>query len=85
VPTPPLRVPGYDTSGTYPQVKGRNVDLRAVNAALRAAVLADQRAYTPYARRERKSLERNHRPVGDWRGSIGRRSTARSFPRARWS
>jgi len=62
VSTPPLRVHGFDTSGTYPQVQDGHVDLRAVNAALREAVLADQRAYTPYARADRKRLERYHRP-----------------------
>jgi len=54
--TPPLRVPRFDTSGTYPQVRGRAADLRAVSEALRAAVLADQRAYAPYARREQARL-----------------------------
>ena len=34
-PTPPLRVPHYRTRGTYPQVSGRGLDLRRVNAALR--------------------------------------------------
>lgn len=48
--TPRLRVPRYDTSGTYPQVRGGSPDLRAVNAALRGAMRADERAYAPYAR-----------------------------------
>jgi hypothetical protein len=51
--TPRLTVPRYDTSGTYRQVRGGSPDLRAVNRALRAAVLADQRAYAAYARREK--------------------------------
>ena len=69
--TPPLRVPHYRTSGTYPQVRGGKLDLRAVNAALRAAVLADQRAYTPYARRERPRLvPRTH---GVYRTGVDRR------------
>jgi hypothetical protein len=51
--TPRLRVSGYETRGTYPQVRRAGLDLRAVNAALRAAVLADERAYAPYARRQR--------------------------------
>jgi hypothetical protein len=45
-PTPHFRVPRYDTSGTYPQVRG-DLELRAVNAALRETVLADQSEYTP--------------------------------------
>jgi hypothetical protein len=55
--TPPLRVPRYDTSGTYPQVRGGGIDLRAVNAGLREAVLADQRDYAPYARREKPRVQ----------------------------
>jgi hypothetical protein len=50
-PTPRFRVPRYDTRGTYPQVRGSDLDLRKVNAALREAVLADQRQYAPYARK----------------------------------
>ncbi len=52
-PTPPLPVPHYRTSGTYPQVRGANLDLRAVNAALRKAVLVDEREYAPYARKQK--------------------------------
>ena len=51
-PTPPLRLPNYRTSGTYPQVSGRKVRLEAVNAALRNAVLRAQRAYAAFVRRE---------------------------------
>jgi hypothetical protein len=50
-PTPRLAVPRYDTSGSIPQVTAAGVDLRKVNAALREAVLRDQRAYAPRARR----------------------------------
>ena len=42
-PTPRFPLPDYDTSGVYPQVGGVDLDLRAVNRALTAAVLADQR------------------------------------------
>jgi hypothetical protein len=49
-PTPRLRVPRYDTSGSIPQVTGGRTDLRRANAALREAVLRDQRAYAPRAR-----------------------------------
>ncbi len=49
VKVPPLGVPAYDTTGTYPQVSGGGVDLDAVNAALRSAVTGDQDAYRPDA------------------------------------
>ena len=49
-PTPHLRVPRYDTSGSIPRVSATG-DLRKVNAALHEAVLRDQRAYSPSARR----------------------------------
>jgi hypothetical protein len=48
-PTPPLRVPHYRTRGTYPRLSGDGTDLRRVNAALRDAVLAEQRRYVPVA------------------------------------
>ena len=51
-PTPPLSVARFDTSGTYPQVSVLGDGLRRVNAALRGAVLADQRSYAAYARRD---------------------------------
>jgi hypothetical protein len=35
----------YDASGAYPQVKGDGVELTAVNASLRRAVVSDQRGY----------------------------------------
>jgi hypothetical protein len=47
-----LRVPHYVTSGFYPRVVGPE---RAVNAALRRAILADQHAYAPRARRAAKA------------------------------
>jgi hypothetical protein len=50
--TPPLRVPNYRTSGTYPQVSGGQVGLKAVNAALRNALLSAQRRYAAFLRRE---------------------------------
>jgi hypothetical protein len=67
-PTPRLGVAGYDTAGMYPQVAGGGIDLRSVNAALRNVVVADQRAYVPQASAARRSLNRDHPPVGDWRG-----------------
>jgi hypothetical protein len=62
-PTPPLQVPKYETRGTYPQVRGGHVDLGAVNAAIRAAVLANQRAYAPYARKEKTRVAIKDRGV----------------------
>ncbi len=50
--TPRLKVRRYDTSGTYPQVRGSRVDLIAVNSALRRAVLRAQQRYAREARRE---------------------------------
>jgi hypothetical protein len=57
-PTPRFRVPRYDTSGVYPRVKDGTAHLEAVNAGLRAAVLADQRKFAPYARREKAHAPR---------------------------
>jgi hypothetical protein len=74
--TPPLQVPQLDTSGTYPQVTGANVDLRAVNAALRAAVLADQRTYAPYARREKPGVV--YRERGVYRTAVDQRHISAS-------
>lgn len=51
VPTPPLPVRRYDTSGTFPQVRLPGFDLRAVNAGLQAGVLADQHDYAPSAQK----------------------------------
>lgn len=65
-PTPPFRVAGFDTSGSYPQASGGAIDLHAVNTALREAVIANQDA--PAARTERKALSLDHPPVGRWRG-----------------
>ena len=62
-PTPRLRVPRYDTSGSIPQVSQGGTDLRRVNAALRDVVLRDQRAYAPSARGSPKNLPRGCRGV----------------------
>jgi len=51
--TPRFHVRGYDTSGTYAQVRRRGMDLHRVNAGLRAAVLENQRSYATYARKHR--------------------------------
>jgi hypothetical protein len=73
--TPRLRVPRYDTTGTYPQVRDA-VDLQAVNAALRRAVLADQREYTPYARREKPRV--SYPDHGVYRTAIDRKYVSAS-------
>ena len=53
-PVPPFPLPGYRTSGGYPQVTGTGVNLTAVNAALRAASLAYEKdraaQMKPYSR-----------------------------------
>jgi hypothetical protein len=70
MPTPTFWVPRYDTSGTYLQARGRGVDLGKVNAALRQAVLFDQREYAPYARKAAR-VANPYRGV--YRTSIDRR------------
>lgn len=69
--TPPLGVPRYKTSGTYPQVRRGDQNLRAVNASLRRLVLADQRAYAPYARREKPRVR--YRARGVYRTTVDRK------------
>jgi hypothetical protein len=69
--TPPLRVPRYDTRGTYLQVRGSGLDLRAVNSTLRAALFADQKAYAPYARREKPGTV--YRAHGVYRTAVDRK------------
>jgi hypothetical protein len=62
-PTPPLAVRQYVTEGTFPQLPpqvGMGIDARAVNAALRDAVLADQEAYAPVARKWRRIFARDN-------------------------
>jgi hypothetical protein len=70
-PTPPLRVPRYDTEGTFPQVRDGGIDLAAVNRALRLAVLSDQREYAPDARRYSRGTARRYRGV--YRTTVDRR------------
>lgn len=48
--TPPVRVAGIKTSGSYPRFAGDGVDLRRVNAALGRAIVADQRGFAPRSR-----------------------------------
>jgi hypothetical protein len=75
-PTPRLRVARYDTSGTLAQVRGGNLDLRKVNAALRAAVLADQREFAPFARRGAIGTAKRYRGV--YRTVVDRRFASAS-------
>jgi hypothetical protein len=62
-PTPRLNVRGYETAGTFLQVTATrgaaHVGVKAVNAALRAVVLWDERAYAPHARRWRRTFARD--------------------------
>lgn len=48
---PPISLPNYDTSGSYPQVSGGGLDLTSVNAALRDEVLRDQAQYVQLERK----------------------------------
>ena len=70
-PTPRFRVPRYNTSGTYPQVRRDDIDLRAVNAALRRVVLEDQQRYAPSARAAAKVAGKN--AWGVYQTSVDRR------------
>ncbi len=54
--TPRFRVARFETAGTYPQFRGTNVELQGVNRAVRDALLADQRAFEPSARRYAKHV-----------------------------
>jgi len=60
VATPPLRVPHHQTRGTYPQVSNGKLNLKTVNAALRNAVLDEQREYARFAR---KALSRTPKVI----------------------
>lgn len=59
----PVRTPAVPlartvTRGTYLQVTGRSPEARAANAALRAAVIADQRQFVMRVRSDRQTLPR---------------------------
>jgi hypothetical protein len=70
-PTPRFRVPRYDTSGTFVQVRDTALDLGAVNAALRQAILEDQSKYAPTARKHANEAPRRYRGV--YKTSVDRR------------
>jgi hypothetical protein len=76
VPTPRFPVRRYDTTGTYPQVRDGGVDVAAVNAALLEAIRADQREYTPRARRNVARTVPNAR--GIYSTSVDRRLVSAS-------
>jgi hypothetical protein len=50
-PTPRFPVALFGTGGTYPRVRDGKLKLSAVDRTLRQAIVADQRAFEPYARR----------------------------------
>src|SRR6059036_3607619 len=54
--TPRFAVARFETGGTFPQVRDAELPLRAVNLTLREAIVADQRAFEPYARRYAKRV-----------------------------
>lgn len=70
-PTPRLQVPRYHTSGEYPQVRDWALDLDEVNKGLLDALRADQRDYTPSARRHARSAPPSYR--GIYRTTVDRR------------
>lgn len=60
--TPLLPVRGYDTSGSYPQVRGE-AGLKTVDAALRRELLTDQRRYASEAGKDQQGRPPNSRGV----------------------
>lgn len=61
--TPPVRAAHVYTRGTFPEVAGLGADLRHVNAALRTAVLDDERAFASGVPKGEVLL---NRPRGDY-------------------
>jgi hypothetical protein len=63
--TPALRVPGYHTTGTFPQFKAAALNLGIVNAAIRTAVVQAEAQYARWARKELASFSKiGIRPLG---------------------
>lgn len=58
---PAFAVGGYATRGRLIQVRHSSLDLRRTNRALRQAIVDDQRAFEPYARRAAKVASKGHR------------------------
>src|SRR5439155_2416967 len=54
--TPRFPVARFATYGAFPQVRDGKLALGAVNLTLREAILSDQRAFEPYARRYAKRV-----------------------------
>lgn len=52
VPIPPLGLPNYRTRGTYPEISGNGIALKRVNAALRSAVVNDQRRWARFDKQQ---------------------------------
>jgi hypothetical protein len=71
--TPRFQVRHYITQGTYPRVAGGGgLDLRAVNAALRDAVVSDQRAYAVLARGAVRGIPQHQNgPDGLYQTGVG--------------
>src|SRR5581483_10763381 len=65
---PRFKVPGYDTRGSYLQVRSQTIGLKTVNLALRESILNDQSAYAPFATTVRKKLEGPNGPGNLTRG-----------------
>jgi hypothetical protein len=70
--TPRFQVRHYATQGTYPRVADERLDLRAVNLALRATVIDDQRRYARLAGRRVKGIPLHQNgPYGLYQTGIG--------------
>lgn len=62
--TPRFPFAHFLTRGAFPQVRDGRLALGAVNLALRKAIVADQRAFEPYARRHSKRVAGRRPPSG---------------------
>ena len=62
--TPRFPVARFLTDGSFPRVRDGKLGLGAVNLALRKAVVSDQRAFEPYARRYAKRVAGRRLPSG---------------------
>jgi hypothetical protein len=68
VSTPPFQMRNYRTSGTYPQVFRTDMDLKAVNTAIRDGVLAAQRSYARLVRPMEAKMPQLFRPSYPYSG-----------------
>src|SRR5438552_14732570 len=62
--TPRFPLARFLTRGAFPQVRDGKLALGAVNVTLRKAVVSDQRAFEPYARRHAKRVAGRRLPSG---------------------